>query len=348
MKPSPATEIRTLIDALGAADEIKRESAIARLAVIGRRAVDRLVAVYPQPTTERSKRLAILRVFEASGDPGGLATARDALKEGGDVAVAAAAALRRLLELPDADSSAEALDALIATAMDAAVERRVRVAALDALQGMPDDVRNRVAAALDGDLGGKPTKGARVGRQDSGTDALWQDALDGQLPDGPAALRQAVQVKAGSAALGLLQKLVDAVRTREGNSGTGAGAEEWRAIRGALHQALALRGSTVALYDLRETIAAADRPLPSSFVAALHAIGDETCLEPIAAAVSRSGGQERWRHQLTEAFAAIVKRERVPPGSPLMKRIGTRWPDAAPLLSTPSRTRPRRKRPVRT
>ena len=119
-------------------------------------------------------------------------------------------------------------------------------------------------------------------------------------------------------------------------------------MRGALHQALALRASNVALYDLRETIAAADRPLPSSFVAALHAIGDESCLEPIAAAVSRSGGQERWRHQLIEAFGTIVKRERVATRSALMKRIGTRWPEAASLLSTPLRTTPRRKRPART
>ena len=161
MKPSPTSEIRKLVDALGETDEIRRESAIARLAVIGRRAVDRLVTVYPHPTTNRSKRIAILRVFEASGDALGLATARDALKEGGDVAVAAAAALRRLLDLADADSSTRALDALIATAMDATVERRVRVAALDALQGMPDEVRSRVAAALDGGEA-EPAKRARA------------------------------------------------------------------------------------------------------------------------------------------------------------------------------------------
>src|SRR5688500_7669282 len=102
MKPSPATEIRTLIDALGAADEIRQESAIARLAVIGGRAVDRLLAVYADPATNRSKRVAILRVLEASADPRGVAVARGALNEGGDVGVAAAAALRQLLDLPDA------------------------------------------------------------------------------------------------------------------------------------------------------------------------------------------------------------------------------------------------------
>ena len=42
------------------------------------------------------------------------------------------------------------------------------------------------------------------------------------------------------------------------------------AVRGALHQALALRGSRVALYDLRETIERPPAPLPSSFLAALQ------------------------------------------------------------------------------
>ena len=56
----------------------------------------------------------------------------------------------------------------------------------------------------------------------------------------------------------------------------------WQNARGALHQALALRGSRVAVYDLRETIEQSRGPLPTSFVAALHVVGDASCLEPIA------------------------------------------------------------------
>jgi hypothetical protein len=232
--------------------------------------------------------------------------------------------------------------------MDAAAERRVRVAALEALQGMPEEVRTRVAAALDASAEAEPAKRTRAERDDAGMDALWQDALEGRVPDDPAGLRRAVQLRASAAALGSLQKLVDALRSRENNTALDPRAEEWRATRGAVHQALALRGSTVALYDLRETFAAADRPLPSSFVAALHGIGDASCLEPIAAALSRAGGNERWRHQLGEAFAAIVKRQRVAPDAGPLKRIATRWPDAVTSLSKLSRTTPRRKRPSRT
>jgi hypothetical protein len=348
IKPSPTSEIRRLIEALGAGDEIKREAAIARLAVIGRRAVDRLAAIYSDPSTSRDKRVAILRVLETTGDSRGLAVARRALQEGGDVAVAAAAALRRLLDLPDADISAAALDALVATALDVEAERRVRLAALDALQGMPEDVRTRVSAALDTDVDHPPkSRAGTAAAGDAVTDALWQDALEGRIPDDPAVLRSAVRLRADSAALGSLQKLVDTVKTREGDTSAGPRAQQWRAARGAIHQALALRGSNVAVYDLRETVAAADGALPPSFVAALQAIGDKSCLEPIAAALSRAAGDERWRYDLMEAFDAIVKRERVPRNAAVMKRIATRWPDAAAVLSMISRTTPRRKRPGR-
>jgi len=345
---STTAEIRTLIEALGSGDEIRREAAIARLSVIGERAVDRLAAVYLDPSTGRDKRIAILRVLEGVADPRGLAIARGGLQEGGDVAVAAAAALRALIDAPEADTSAAALDALVATALDVDAERRVRVAALDALQGMPADVRTRVSAALENDAHQRPAPpSGRASGNDAASTALWQDALEGRIPDDPASLRRAVQVHGESAPLGSLQKLVDEVRMRESGA-PHARAQEWRLVRGAVHQALALRGSSVAVYDLRETVAAADVPLPSSFAAALQAIGDESCLEPIAAAFSRAGGDGRWRHQLAQAFEAIVKRERVNPTAVAMKRIATRWPEAAAALNTISRTTPRRKRPGRT
>ena len=54
--------------------------------------------------------------------------------------------------------------------------------------------------------------------------------------------------------------------------------------RAAAHFALAQGGSRLALYDLRETIETAKQPLAVKFMAAVTAIGDATCLEPIAAA----------------------------------------------------------------
>jgi hypothetical protein len=328
IKRSPSSEIGRLTAALDSKHDVTREAAIARLAVIGRRAVERLSAIYTDPSTPRGKRIAILRVLEAAGDARGVRVALGALAEGGDVAVAAAATLRGLLNVVDAATSSQALDALIALAMDGGAEKRVRVAAFNALSDMPDDIRSQVAAALV-KPGGDPAE------------AVLQDAIDQRLPDDPAILREALRTRAASAALSSLHKLIDAARRREADA-VEADRTEWLALRGALHQALALRGSTVALYDLRETLAVTAGRLPSGFVAALGTIGDRSCLEPLAAAISRAAADDSWRHQLTTAFAAIAQRERMTWSSAVMKRIAARWPQAV-AVSTTSRTTPRRK-----
>ena len=147
IKPSAAAEIRALIESLSADDDVRREAAIARLAVIGPRAVDRLLASYAGPQTTRATRVAILRVLESIGDSRALSIATGALHEGGDLAIAATGALRALLASGTGDVSTDALDALVATALDRTVERRVRMAAYDALRDMPADVRERVAEA---------------------------------------------------------------------------------------------------------------------------------------------------------------------------------------------------------
>lgn len=308
IKPSPASEIRTLIESLGAADEVKREGAIARLAVIGSRAVDRLAAVFVEADTSRATKAGILRVLEATGDPRAIPLARRALQDGGDVAVAAAGTLRPLVQSPSADVAAESLDLLMTTLCDDTVEQRVRAAAFDALQDVPE-VRDRI-----GDILGNPPDGRTV-------EAVWRDATEGRLPDAAGPLREAVQLRAASAPLGTLQKLVDALRGRETNA-RDASAADWRAARGAVHQALALRGSRIAVYDLRETLESATDALPSTFLTALHLVGDESCLAAIAAAHKRSAQDPRWRQQLEAAFQAIVKREKLArkPSARLLKR----------------------------
>ena len=310
IKPSAASEIRTLIESLGAADDVKREGAIARLAVIGSRAVDRLAGVFAEAGTSRVTKAGILRVLEAAGDARAIPLARRALKEAGDVAVAATGALRPLLASSSADVAAESLDILMTVLLDEKVERRVRTAAFDALQDVPE-VRERIGGIL-----GNPPDSRTV-------DAVWRDATEGRLPDAAGMLREAVQLRAASAPLGTLQKLLDAVRTTEATPGETAAAD-WRAARGALHQALALRGSRIAVYDLRETVEAATDSLPSTFLTALHLIGDESCLAAIASAHKRSVSDPRWRQQLEAAFHAIVKREKLsrkPSAKLLAKRV---------------------------
>jgi len=64
-------------------------------------------------------------------------------------------------------------------------------------------------------------------------------------------------------------------------------------------------------------------------MAALHVVGDESCLEPIATAWSATT-DAGWRHQLEAAFAAIVKREKLTRRSAVLKRISARWPAILP------------------
>jgi hypothetical protein len=331
IKASSAAEIRALVDALGTDDDVQREAAIARLGIIGERAVERLCAAYAKTADRRTHR-SILRALESIGDRRSLPLARTALVEGGDVAVAAAGVLRTLLSSPHAATAAAALDALVGTTLDAAHDRPLRLAAFDALEDMPPEVRQRVAAALDGDPAIGLDDVARNADGDAArAEAVWRDAAEGRLPETAGHLRDALTRRGASAPLNTLRALVDAVRAQERTT-DGSTRQEWLAVRGALHQALALRGSRVALYDLRETMQAETARLPASFLAALHVLGDASCLEPIAAAwgaavrdTSRDGA--RWRHQLSAAFRAIAQREKITKRHALMKRIAARFPD---------------------
>ena len=334
IKASAATEIRQLIAALGGDDDVRREAAIARLTVIGARAVDGLRRAYAD-TSDRETRVAVLRALEPIGDRRTVAIARGAIAEGGDLALAAAAALRVLLDSPHGPTGTDALDILVATALDPSAERRVRLAAL---QVMPAGVRARVAEALQADP--DPGLKARAGdlpRDAAAADAVWQDALEGRLPDTPAALRDAAESRAAAAPLSALQRMIDAVRSREAAVESAAKRAAWRTVRGALHQTLALRDSRVAVYDLRESLEDARGPLPTSFLAALHVVGDQSCLEPLAAAYARTpAGNARWRVQLAAAFRAIARREKVTRRHAVVKRISARWPEAGRELTAPA------------
>ncbi|HEY7497285.1 MAG TPA: hypothetical protein VH740_02165 [Vicinamibacterales bacterium] len=323
IRASASAEIRALVAALGGADDVHREAAIARLAVIGSRSVDRLIETY-DTTADRAARVAILRTLEVIGDRRAVPVARKAIADGGDVGLAAAGALRALLASRHGATAAESLDILVAVALDTRKERRLRLAALEALQDMPDDVKMRVARAMEQTGDRTLDRVAKMADGDAArVEAIWTDAIDGRLPDDPASLRDTLATRGAAAPLNTLRKLVDAVREREART-AGAEREKWRGLRGSIHQALALRGSRVALYDLRESMEQAEGPLPVSFLAALHVLGDASCLDPIASAWKRAmAGDERWRHQLGAAFRAIAKRERITKRHAAAKR----WPE---------------------
>ena len=304
---------------------------MARLSVIGARAVDRLLDAYGQ-LSDRRAHVAILQALEAIGDHRSASLARQAIAEGGDIGVAAAGVLRALLTSRHAATAALALDTLIETTLDSTKDRRLRLAAFDALQDMPAGVRAPIADALRQD--DKSTLheiAAMANKETARATAVWTDAIDGRLPENPADLREALNAEAASAPLNQLRALVDAVHAREREAPAPLRAG-WLTLRGAVHQALALRGSRVALYDLRETLEAGEAPLPASFLAALHVLGDASCLEPLAAAWAAGPSKDgRWRQQLEAAFRAIVQREKLTKRHAAMKRVAARWPELVRL-----------------
>lgn len=335
IKRSAAAEIAPLIDALRGSDDLQREAAIARLALMGPRAVERLVATY-RGAENRETRVAVLRALEGLADRRSVVVARDALKDREEIAAAGAAVLQSLLDSRQEQVAAEALDALMDAALSRSASRATRLAACQALDAVPADVRSRVIAALqsdpDPDIRSRSTPSA-----DLSSDLGWREIADGKLPGDPSVLRRAIAARATTAPLTTLQKLVDALRTREATVSDPLARIEWQLVRGTLHQALARRGSRVALYDLRESLASADSALPVSFLAAIHELGDRSCLEPLAVAYTRVD-DAWWRQQIRSAFRTIVRREKLTKRHVVLRRVAKRWPNAAAELTTGSQT----------
>jgi hypothetical protein len=218
-------------------------------------------------------------------------------------------------------------------ALDPSRERRVRLAAYAALQDIPANMLTKITDALMA----TDTKARKTSMYE---DAVFEDAIEGRLPGDPDELRQAVVANGSTAPLASLQKLIDAIRSREASAKGQRAA--WQQVRGAAHQVLALRQSRIALYDLRETLEAADGPLPTSFLSAMRAVGDASCVESLAAALSRAPqGDLWWRHQLASALRSIAAREGMTTRHPSMKKALARWPTVAEVVSMPLRTRPR-------
>jgi hypothetical protein len=311
IKPPPGAEIRGLIAALDAADAVTRESAVARLTLVAPRAVDALLRAY-EPASPGG-RVGILRALERVASPRMLPIARAALAASDtDIHMAAIALLRAITISGHPAASRDALDVLVAVALDDTRPAAVRNAARDAAG---------LSAAA-----GAPLR----------EDDVWTAAIEGQLPTTPETLRNAVQARRGSARLTDLQRLVDRVRARERKEDDPARREQWRVVRGALHQALAARNSRLALYDLRDSLLEPER-LPVAFLAAIEEIGDASCVETLAAAYDASSrsGDTWWREHLASAFRAIVQREGLTRRHAAIKRALSRWPEATSQLMRP-------------
>ena len=345
IKRSSAREVAGLLGDLTTGADRAREAAIARLSVIGTRAVSGLLSLLESPASVDA-RVGALTALEAIGDPRATDQAFMALTGSEPLLrTPAASLLRRLLDSP---RGSEILDRLAALTLDSTQPDAVRVAALGAMQEVAPSVMAPVVGRLKDDA--SVTVRAMVSGTPSTTAArppleAIEAAAEGALPDDPAALRQWLSAEGHLAALPVLHKLVLRIREHESSRPDGPDRREWMTARAAVHQVLAAQGSTVARYDLCETIESGVIA-PVEMLAALATLGDRSCLEPIAMAYGRllaspAAGARKgtardestwWREHLVSTFRTIAAREKVTDRHALAKKIRARWPDAATAL----------------
>jgi hypothetical protein len=225
------------------------------------------------------------------------------------------------------------LDRLTSIAIDRSQPGDLRALAVDALTTLPARTVRPVLDGLKDDA--TPAVRAVLLRQGTATDdpvADLEEASDGWLPRDPHALLQLVARAAEAAPLSTLHRLIERVRSKE-DEGRKSRRKD---LRGALHLALARRGSRVALYDLRESIERAEEPLPSDYLQALSLIGDAASLEPVAVAFVQSAAMpdaEAWRRGVADTFQAIVTRGGITPRHAALRRVKSRFREhLEPLL----------------
>jgi HEAT repeats len=329
IKASSGREIETLVADLASDAAVTRDVAVARLTVIGARAVERLIALATQATAPASARAAAFRSLEGIAATRALEPALRAFADPDpDVAIAALNTARAFLRTP---RGVEALDQVTAVAVDRSRPAPVRVAAIHALSELSRETVKPLLTALrddpDPDVANALATPGRRAPMDPVR--LLQDAAGGVLPPDAATLRRALATSSSDLPVSALQQLVERVRLHEGSETT-ARSGEWMAARAAAHLALAHRGSRIALYDLRETLESARRPVAVEFLAALTAIGDATCLEALAAAYAHASdalpADDWWPRHVADTFRAIVQRERITRRHGVMKRIEKKFP----------------------
>lgn len=352
IRRSSAGEVAALLRDVERGDDRLREAALARLAVIGTRAVEGLIALVRSSDAPLAARTGALAALESVDDPRAVDPAGELLQDRGadrSLVLAAAGVLRRALE---SSRGTEALDRLAAVALDTQRDDHARLAALHALGGLSARVREPICRKLAQD----PSAAVRAAVSATGPTPEIdpaggiEAAAGGQLPEEPDSIRRWLAASGHDVPLPTLHRLVGTIRAREASESERPAKVGWMTARAAVHLALAERRSPVALYDLRETIESGAEA-PVEMLTALEAIGDRSCLEPIAAAYARlavpppshGGGPAAgdasawWRTHLRAAFKAIVGRERITDRHALSRRIRARWPGAANDLLGPPR-----------
>ena len=338
IRASSSRAVDALTRDLASTSALKRDAAVARLVIIGARAVQRLLAVATDREASASARAAAFRALEAIADSRALGAAVAATVDPDPgIAAAAIGVAGIFLHGPD---GMQVLDRVTAIALDRQRDRAVRLAAIRALLSLELVTVKPILAALASDADAEVARAVRQPGRRRAVDPTQHlaDAARGSLGDDPSALRRALLSAAHELTPSALHQIVERVRIREGAEPPDRRAE-WVAVRGAAHGALAQRGNRLALYDLRETVASAKQPLPVEFLSALSTLGEANCLESVAGAYARAIAEPRpddwWRRQLADAFRAIVGRERVTRRNAVVKRMEKKWPGLYDALVRP-------------
>jgi hypothetical protein len=298
IQTSHLSDVTQLIAALADDNADRREAAIARLRIAGARALARLETLIRSDGPPVAREGA-LEALEGCDDPRAAELALTALTDiDSRVATAAIGVLRTWLTR---EAQPTVLEALTEAALDAGRPDAVRLAALDALSELPKDlVRPVVQQAA-------------------------RDTPAARHLDEPSAVREWLTAHP-RASLSDLHALVTAVGEHERREASARVIQEWAIMRGAVHAELARRGSRVALYDLRESFDGAQNPLPLDFLTAVAAIGDSSCLEPLARAWTAAPHETWWRSRLCEAADEIIRREQITSRSAVVKRLRAKYP----------------------
>jgi HEAT repeat protein len=279
-------------------DPLRRDAAVARLRIIGAHATDALtsLATSNQPVAVRS---AALRTLDGIDDPRALDAIVASISDmDSQVAIAAISAARQWVTR---EAGTRVLEALTDAALDVSRDAAVRLAALDAVAELPQEL---VAPVLE---------------------HATPPASDPSRFDDPLAVLEWVSAN-GEAPLPAIHDTIVRIGEAERQEPDIGRRNQWMRARGAAHVVLGKRRSTVAVYDLREAFAGATSPLSVDFLTAVAAIGDASCLEPMARAWAATANEQWWQSRLSAAAADIVRREKLTGRSAVVKRVRAKWP----------------------
>ena len=317
IRSSSSRDIQRLIGDLCDGNATQREAAVARLRIIGGRAVACLAALIASEASPAA-RAAAVRALDGVDQARALAIARAAVADADpDVATAAIAMLRGWLTR---ESGTDVLDLLSGIALDTTRNAGVRLAALDALSELPRHLVQPLQQAAP-DLRAAPDAAAPGGAVET---------------DDPFGARQWVAAHP-RAPLSTLHDVLLRTREHERREPSARTRQAWLMARGAAHRALARRGSRVAVYDLRESFETAQEPLPLDFLSAVRAVGDATCLEPLARAWTACAGDPWWRERVRDAAGEIIRRKKLRGQHAAVTRVRTNYPEFLPRRATQTR-----------